>query len=210
MILLGLTIHAIPDEKQGNTFGYTKTEFNVLQKNLAIMNKILSNPDRIKSDKDSNLFERLCYLRSSKLTFDNFVEYLDILQIENRDIIVRKAIIESGWFKSYLTTKYNNIFGMCTPTSRETTAIGEAFERTVDYDSINEKPACSITYSYAKFEHWTDSVDDLLLWQEYWESRGFDLSNYYEFLHNLGYAYEGGYILILKSVDINKYYPDYV
>jgi len=208
-ILFGITIYAIPEKKMQSAEVYTAVELASLQKNLAIVRQVKSDVGKIESNTDFTMFERLTYLRTSKLTFGNFVEYLNILHVKNRDIIVRKAIIESGWFESYLTTEYNNIFGMCTPRLRQTTSTGVAFEKTVSYDSTGTRPACSIRYSYAKFDHWTDSVDDLLMWQNYWEDRGFDTSNYYEFLHDLGYAYESGYVQTLKSINILKYYPDY-
>jgi hypothetical protein len=98
--------------------------------------------------------KRIYELRKSELTFENFNEYLDLLEINHKDIIVRKAIIESGWFKSSLTTKYNNIFGMCTPKSRKTTALGTAFGKTVEYsESEGRLGARIINYKYAKFKH---------------------------------------------------------
>lgn len=207
-ILLMLAITATPEATISKEKP-TEQELVNLNKNLDIVSKACE--DSVYRNKYANtpVLSRLNYLRTSELTFENFVEYLDLINVKNRDILVRKAIIESGWFKSYLTVNYNNIFGMCTPKSRPTTALGEAFKRTVSYDSTDNRGAATIHYSYAKFAHWTDSVDDLLLWTAYWEGRGFDTSNYYAFLHKLGYSYESGYIKTLRSLNILKYYPNY-
>jgi len=141
---------------------------------------------------------RISALEQSEFSVENLLEYLQLKEVKNRDIIVKQAILESGWFKSSLTTKYNNLFGMCKPRSRKTLASGVAFRYTVEY------PTDTITYTYAKFEHWTDSVKDLLLLHEYYENRGYSTIDYYTFLNDIGYAFESHYIKALKSIKLNK------
>jgi hypothetical protein len=84
--------------------------------------------------------------------------------------------------------------------SRKTTATGVAFIYLYDHgDKI-------ITYHPAKYNHWTDSVDDYLLFLNYWNNRGYDSTkDYYQFLDDIGYCYGGDYIRILKNLDLSKY-----
>lgn len=129
---------------------------------------------------------KLDSLESSNLTMDGLIKYLDLKNIENKTIVLRQVILESGWLKSTLTIKHNNLLGMRFARVRETTAIGEAMH-------------------HAEYDHWTDSIKDYILWKTYWETNGYDTSNYYEFLNDVGYATATYYIPALKSVDITMY-----
>lgn len=144
--------------------------------------------------------QQLDSLKESAFTVSNFLKYLELKEVRDADIIVKQAVIESGWFKSKLTTDYNNLFGMCMPRVRKTVASGIAFTNVVHYKSTNT----TIKYSYAAYNHWTDSVDDLLLLHEYYRNRGHCTNDYYAFLNSIGYAYESNYVKVLKSVNLEK------
>jgi uncharacterized FlgJ-related protein len=140
-------------------------------------------------------------LKQSKFSVENLLNYLDILEVPNKEIVFKQIVVESSWFKSTLTTKYNNLFGMMYhKRCRETTATGVAFLYMKDYgDKI-------IIYHPSKYNHWTDSVDDYILFIKYWNKRGYNSDkDYYSFLHKIGYAYEGNYINLLKKINISKY-----
>ena len=115
------------------------------------------------------------------------LQYLDIKYPGYNKVILKQFILESGWFTSDLFLMANNMAGMKLARIRETTAVN--------------------TYkNYAAYLHWTDSVDDYFLWLNYHISKGFDISNYYEFLTNIGYAEKETYINLLKKVDLTKIY----
>ena len=124
-------------------------------------------------------------LKVSKLSICNLDRYMELLEVSHKDIVLKQIILESGWLKSGLTIKYNNVLGMKLPKTRETTAIGEKL-------------------GHAEYKHWTDSIDDYLLWRNYWESKGFDTSDYYKFLYKVGYAEASNYIKTLKKIDTDK------
>jgi flagellum-specific peptidoglycan hydrolase FlgJ len=68
--------------------------------------------------------------------------------IQYPDIVYAQAILESGNLKSKLVKRNNNLFGMRKPSKRKTTAVG-------------------IKSKYAVYTHWTSSVHDYKLWQQY-------------------------------------------
>lgn len=213
MLTIGISISATPIRTEHQVRQLTILEELQVREQASYLNDMAYGVIKFKTKEE--LIElakqqRIKELEHSEFTFDNFVEYLDLIGIKNRDIIVKKAIIESGWFKSSLMTKYNNIFGMNLPQVRETTANGIAFKKTVFYKAsegrLGER---TITYKYAKYKHWTASVSDLVMWTNYWENKGYDTSDYYKFLNDVGYGYESNYIKVLKSVNVKKYYPQY-
>lgn len=212
--MIGLALNGNPRavEKQ-ELRSLNVLELSTLQTKTIELNNylVLTKEERVLYNEKVRRSIELKQLKKSEFTFENFCKYLDVIEINHKDIIVRKAIIESGWFKSSLTVKHNNLFGMCTPTTRKTKALGTAFGKTVSYtDKSGRDGARVINYKYAKFKHWTDSVDDLMMWQNYWESKGYNTRDYYKFLNDLGYAYESNYIKVLKSVNVSKHYPEYV
>lgn len=87
-------------------------------------------------------------LKKSDFSINNLREYLLEINSPDPEIILSQFILETGWFKSRLFVDGNNIAGMKMPRKRETTAIGTI-------------------YNHAKYSHWTDSVDDFMLWLDY-------------------------------------------
>jgi hypothetical protein len=99
------------------------------------------------------------------------------------EIAFRQAILETGNFTSELFFYGNNCFGMRLPHTRTTKAIGE--------------------FNYhARYYHWFDSVLDYKLWQVFYASLSYDLSNYLEFLTLIRYATDQKYISKLQNIDI--------
>lgn len=146
--------------------------------------------------------DEIANLEESEFNIFNLVRYLRLIGVDKSksDIIVKQAIIESGWFKSKLFVNYNNLFGMCMPRSRETLAVKIGMRRTVYYESTDK----TINYKYAAFNHWTDAVKDLLLLHQYYENKGIQADNYYAFLDKIGYCYESNYVKTLKSINLDK------
>jgi len=96
---------------------------------------------------------------------------------------MKQFILETGHFRSKSFTKYNNISGMKLPRVRPTTAIGTG-------------------YGHAAYNHWTDSVDDYLLWQEYNKDKLASTNTYYQFLSKVGYAENSQYVKLLKRIQV--------
>lgn len=109
-------------------------------------------------------------------------ECIYLEKIHNPDVVFTQALLETGFFTSELFNNANNIFGMRLPRKRETTAIGE-----YDY--------------HAMYEHWTDAVKDYKLFQQYYESKGYDIENeYMTFLKQIGYATDPHYLSKLNII----------
>jgi len=154
----------------------------------------LSLSDQIEYSKQSDTYyqlrlklEHINQLEHSEFSYNNLVTYMDLLKIEEIEVVIRQAVLESGWFKSDLFVHHNNLFGMKKPQIRPTTAIGRAL-------------------GHAKFRHWTDSVKDYVLWQNYFKTiMSIDnIDNYYAFLSHVGYAENGKYVALLKSINLEK------
>ena len=129
--------------------------------------------------------EEINYIESSEFTSNNLLRYLELLNVENSDIIVKQAILETGWFNSSSFKRGNNLFGMTVPKVRENLVKGSYLD-------------------HARYDHWTDSVKDYILWQQYWVSKGKNINNYYVFLEEINYATSSNYTHTLKRIDLNK------
>lgn len=115
-------------------------------------------------------------MKSTTFSMDNLVRYLQLMNAPDAEIMISQFIVETGWFRSKLFTKGNNICGMKLARKRVTTATG-------------------VMFGYARYNHWTDSVDDFLLWLQY-----HGLSNgYFDHVQRKSYSENSGYCkLVLK------------
>jgi flagellum-specific peptidoglycan hydrolase FlgJ len=109
--------------------------------------------------------------------------------IKYSDIVYAQAILESGNLKSNLVKRNNNIFGMRKPLYRETTAYAKV-------------------RGYAAYSHWTCSITDYKLYQDYvFKHRILNRSEYKLMLQRT-YSTTPDYIArinkILKSININN------
>jgi hypothetical protein len=115
-----------------------------------------------------------CYY---ECTLENVYSEIMKADIKFSEIVLRQAILETGYFTSYNCTKRNNLFGM---------TGGEKNE----YN----------THGYKVFDHWTKSVHDYKDWQE--RNYGDSDLEYYSFLESIGYAESTEYISKLKSIKL--------
>jgi flagellum-specific peptidoglycan hydrolase FlgJ len=101
-------------------------------------------------------------------------------KIKNPDIVLIQARLETGNYTSVIFQDNNNLFGMKYAKGRET-------------------PATGILYGHAYYSHWTDSVKDYKLFQEWYLSVGWRLPDndpdlYLVFLRCIRYARDPRYI----------------
>ena len=104
------------------------------------------------------------------------------MHVEHPEIVMRQALLETGWFTSKSFTEGNNFSGMKLPSTRYTHAIG-------------------IVHGHAMYEHWYYAVLDYAEWQEYWQVEGNTQEEYYHFLDTLPYATAKNYVKTLKSIN---------
>lgn len=117
-------------------------------------------------------------------TVENFKAYLAQINAPHAHVIYSIAKHESG-FRSHLFVNNNNLFGMMRPNIRPNKSIQEG-------------------QRWAKFEHWTHSVDDFILYMEY---TGMDDVSEQRFLNHIdrNYAMRIGY-----GQTIKKYFTEYL
>jgi flagellum-specific peptidoglycan hydrolase FlgJ len=122
------------------------------------------------------------WLSSSELTIDRLKMAIGINGIISPEIVFAQGRLETGHFQSELCTGHNNLFGMKKARRRQTTALG------------------STDNDYASYLSWYDSVKDMKLFQEWYLSRGRDLTDYFGFLAAIGYAEDPLYLPKLKNL----------
>lgn len=151
------------------TFLFTFLTFSVFAPEYPVSTKVL-----FQEWNDRRFIENIS---STEFSADNLKRLIDIL-CKHPEIVYTQARLESGEFKSKLFLDYNNLFGMKVPAIRPTMAIGEAM-------------------GHAQYKHWSESVYDYLLYQQYFEKYlqiDFNDINYYDFLKLYGYAKDKHYI----------------
>jgi len=130
---------------------------------------------------------RLSELRISTFSPENLYRYLILINADHKEIIMKQAILETGYFKSRLFKQNCNLFGMKMPKRRTTTAIGS-------------------NHGFAAYYHWTRSVDDYIVLQQSWKIKLLKFYNDgYEVLILAKYAENPKYIEILKHIKILSY-----
>jgi uncharacterized FlgJ-related protein len=133
--------------------------------------------------KEFEIKDRITEIKNMKFTISLLEEYIDLVDPSLMDVPMRQFILETGWFQSELFTEYNNIAGMKYPYIRKTTAAGTAL-------------------GYARYNHWTDSVDDYIHWRDHWMSKGYSTKDYYDFLKDINYSISSSYEILLKNIQI--------
>ena len=146
----------------------------------------LSNYNEEQKEKNIERIYRLDELMLSEFSEENLKELLILLEVPNYEIIINQCRLETGWFKSKLFVYHNNLFGMHYPTHRETYSN--------KYIIADNGAKC------ASYVSWQLSVLDLLLYFDYYESRGYNTDDYYKFLTDVGYCEKEIYIDILMSM----------
>ena len=130
--------------------------------------------------KSLEIARKIATLDSSEFSVSNLKEYMKLIGVKNSDVVIRQAIVESGWGKSYIFKYNKNLFGMRHPKTRATTSQGSR-------------------HSYAVYKTWTDSVKDYLLWQNLKYKGG----DYYAFLVKSHYCTNQSYISLLKRIKVH-------
>jgi hypothetical protein len=125
--------------------------------------------------------KRKAYIEQQEFEYGLMLEYIELLNINNKYIIVSQSILETNTFTSDIFTENNNLFGMKEPSVRPTTANGT-------------------NRGHAEYEHWTYSIKDYKLWYDYM-TRNEVYYNYYAFLTRIGYAEDEEYILKLRNIE---------
>lgn len=111
-------------------------------------------------------------VRSEPFSEDLLKKCLEYEGVLYQDIVILQSRLETGYFTSDIFLNGNNLFGMRYPSRRPTVATG-------------------IYKEHAQYAHWSDSVIDYVLWQRYYQSRGYRLE---------GEIDSGFYLVFLKSI----------
>ena len=119
--------------------------------------------------REQGLFEKE-YLSWASVNY-----WIDFYEIKHPDIVKAQIRLETGNLKSRFCLECNNLFGMNKPRKRETTAIG-------------------IDNLMSVYNHFSESIQDYKLWQDYFYRGG----DYYTFLIKRKYAEDKRYIEKLK------------
>jgi flagellum-specific peptidoglycan hydrolase FlgJ len=110
-------------------------------------------------------------------SYEEVKDYIyDSTNIEHEEIVLRQAILETGWFESYNCRVRHNLFGF------------RHRSKTTD-DNKN---------GYFIFDNWKDSVK----YYEEWQDKYYKGGDYYEFLEEIGYATSPTYVEKLKGISI--------
>ena len=140
----------------------------LLQTTVLVYGPVPQNdPDKI--------FENWLY-NYAPLTPGNLKLAIDFNNIIAPAVVFAQSRLETGNFQSKLCTGYNNLFGMKKARRRPTTAQG------------------ATDNNYAAYRTWYDSVKDMKLFQQWYLSRGRDLTDYFGFLASIGYAEDPYYL----------------
>lgn len=110
---------------------------------------------------------------------DSIMMYLVECKVQHIDIAFAQIMLETGWLKSSIYRKGNNLFGMKFPSKRPTTAT-------------------SIVYGHASYSHWKVSIHDYMLWQAYF-GRNLTKQEYKKVLERR-YAEDPLYISKLENI----------
>lgn len=138
------------------------------------------------------IFQEMIF-RESSLTVQLLYEALLFNEIQNPEIVVKQAIVETGNFKSKIYRETNNPFGMHLAASRK--SITTEF---VYGDYYNGQ-----FHKMAKFNCWYDAVLDFKYWQTFWLNNILTERQYYTFLDTLPYAVNPNYISMIKSINLD-------
>jgi hypothetical protein len=142
---------------------------------------ILSEEMRFQSERALFYFQ----IRDQPFSEELLKKCLDYEGIKYKDIVILQSQLETGHYTSDIFLNGNNLFGMKYPSRRPTVATG-------------------IYKEHAKYAHWSDSVVDYAMWQEYYLSRGYRLE--WEIDNDF-------YLIVLKSIpyaEDSRYVPKLV
>jgi len=128
-------------------------------------------------------------LRTLPFTLQHLRLALEI-NVLHPDIVYAQALIETGSFTSRIFREHNNLFGMHYATKRP------KLQASYFYADYHRKK----WHRVAHYNHWYDAVLDYKLYQEYYDSLGYDMSNYYSFMRKVGYSASKQYTKSLEKI----------
>lgn len=145
-------------------------------------------PEVTTKQKEANMERiiRLDELMSAEFSPGNLKALLFYLEAPHPEIIFNQMKLETGWFRSNVFKNFNNLMGMHYPRIRDSYSF--------EYGIADNGRKVAI------YRSWQSSVLDMLLYIEYYESLGYDSSDYYQFLRDIGYCEKDTYTNILKSM----------
>lgn len=132
---------------------------------------------QLRAEKDLFYFQ-VRYLPFSE---ELLIKCLELEGIKYQDVVLLQSRLETGYYTSDIFLNGNNLFGMKYPAFRPSVATG-------------------VYKDHARYEHWSDSVIDYALWQQYYISRGYRLGEgqdsdfYLVFLKSIPYAEDKRYV----------------
>ncbi|HNX84372.1 MAG: glucosaminidase domain-containing protein [Bacteroidales bacterium] len=138
---------------------------------------------QLRAEKDLFYFQ-VRYLPFSE---ELLIKCLGYEGIKYQEVVLLQSRLETGYYTSDIFLNGNNLFGMRYPAFRPTVATGTYKE-------------------HARYAHWSDSVIDYALWQEYYMSRGYrigegqDTDFYLVFLKCIPYAEDKMYVSKLVTM----------
>jgi len=135
---------------------------------------------------------------------ENLKEYICLKKIKHPEIVYAQALIETGGFTSTIYKQNNNLFGMkYVYDCKSCKIVKQAHHR--------QTTAVGSKYGHAKYNHWTHSVDDYLLWQKMFSDTWINKEKNYLYLLGKYYAEDKKYIEKIRIVIAKtrqQYYDD--
>ena len=127
---------------------------------------------------------RLYVIENSEFSEEFLKEYVGLIEVNHKNIVIAKSMLETGNYTSKIFKENNNLFGMKRPLIRPNLVTGSR-------------------RGHATYNHWTDSVKDYVLWYEYFTQFNPDYTNYLQFLILNNYAEDPAYIRKLNYIIAN-------
>lgn len=124
---------------------------------------------------------RINFIENSSFTPELFIEYMNLIGVVQIRYSFAMSRLETGNFTSFIFENNYNLFGMRHPSVRPTFSKASI-------------------YKHAFYSHWTESVKDYKLWQDYLISHDYDLSDYPKFLKQSGYSTSPEYVKLVKRM----------
>ena len=124
-------------------------------------------------------------LSTQPVTIERINRAFEIEGIKGSEFVIAQIRLETGNLTSELCLQNNNLCGMKLAKVRKTTATGQS------------------EHGYAIYQNWYDCIVDIGLWQQYYISKGRDLSNYPAFIASVGYASDTFYLAKVEQIRKN-------
>lgn len=138
---------------------------------------VMTEEMRYRIEKDLFYFN----IRQVPFSEELLIKALEYENVRYRDVVLLQSRLETGYYTSDIFLNGNNLFGMKYPSRRPTVAIG-------------------IYKGHSQYAHWSDSVIDYAMWQQWFIQRGYRIDEekddafYMVFLNIIPYAEDRQYI----------------